>query len=94
MNQNETPKLPTREPVQIVNGVMSIIGLLVAFGVVAITPEQQTAVAKSLPYIIAGFSALIYVVNRYIVRPRVTPVAFPHDNQGNLLVSSKQIEQQ
>jgi uncharacterized membrane protein YkgB len=75
-----------REPVAIVSAIIAVIetliALLVAFGL-KLTGEQVGA-------IMAFVTAVGGLISILIVRPRVTPVADPRDNEGRRLVPAPQ----
>ena len=70
-----------REPVVVINTITAIIetgiALAVAFGL-ALSPAQVGA-------IMAFVVAVATLVRALLVRPRVTPLADPKDDQGNPL---------
>jgi hypothetical protein len=74
-----------REPVAIVSSVIAVIeaaiALLVAFEL-SLTAEQVGA-------IMAFVTAVGGLIRILIVRPRVTPVADPRDNEGRRLVPAQ-----
>ena len=87
----KTPDFVKEEITQVVNAILAIVGMLMSFGLIALTPEQLEATGKALPFIVAGFSAAIYLANRFITRPNVTPMSNPKTNDGTPLVPMQNI---
>jgi len=76
-----------REPVAVTNAILGILqallAVLVAFGVLQFSPEQTAAVM--------GLAAAVFVlVNILIVRPQVTPLIDPRDDEGQSLQAVRQ----
>jgi hypothetical protein len=67
-----------REPVVIINAVVTAIQVLLAFGIAHMSPEQSGAISAA---VVAWGSLLGTLLGRNLV----TPVAYPKDNEGRLL---------
>ena len=78
--------LVTNEPVMtvglIVGAIMATLAMLVSLGVINIDPEQMSAIETALASILA---LVLPLIGAFVARSQVTPVANPHDNEGNPL---------
>lgn len=72
----------------IVGAIMATLAALVALGVIAISPEQMSAIEKALGAILA---LLLPIVGAWVARRYVTPVSNPRDNDGNPLKADEVI---